>query len=111
MTGIQIYLFVSFLSPYILLHGKYYYISDIIGHSRPFYSRTNYYNTTDSSNTIDSKMDDRCAFEILTLDCRQIRADRRRIVPVRAVAFDGRLVEDTDGETWVYDTTQKLMAR
>jgi len=42
----------------------------------------------------------------LMLDCRQIRADRRRIVPIRAMTFNG-IVEDPDGETWVYGTTQK----
>jgi len=28
-------------------------------------------------------------------------------VPIRAMTFNGRLVEDPDGETWVYGTTQK----
>ena len=53
-------------------------------------------------------MEDGCAFETLMLDCRQIRADRRRIVPTRAMTFNGMPLEDPDGETWVYGTTQKL---
>jgi len=107
MTGIQINL-LFILSPYILLHGNYCYISDILGHFRAIYSRRNCYHTTDSSATLDSKIEDGCAFETLMLECRQIRADRRRIVPIRAMTSNGMLLEDPDGETWVYGTTQKL---
>jgi hypothetical protein len=69
--------------------------------------QTQLHHTTDSGATLDFRMETHVRLKLFMLDCRPVRADRRRIVPIRAMTFNGRLVEGPDGEMWVYGTTQK----